>query len=46
MVAGSAAMLTLIVVQLWPKMNDAPERLARSTLRAWNRFAGADDAAK
>jgi hypothetical protein len=46
MVAGSAAMLTLIVVKLWPKTSDAPERLARRTLRAWNRFAGTDDAAK
>jgi hypothetical protein len=46
MVAGGAAMLTLIVVKLWPKTSDVPERLARRTLRAWNRFAGTNDAAK
>lgn len=44
-VAGSAAVLTLILVKLWPKESDAPERIAAKMLQTWRRFTGIDDAA-
>jgi hypothetical protein len=45
MVAGSAALFTLMVVKLWPNSSDAPERVGEKILRAWRRFSGIDDAA-
>jgi hypothetical protein len=43
MVAGTGALVTLIVVKLWPKNSDAPERLGTRILSAWRRLSGMDD---
>ena len=43
-IVGTAALLTLLFVQVWPKSSDLPERAAARFLRAWRRFTGFDDA--
>jgi hypothetical protein len=42
-VAGSAAIVTLIVAKLWPKNSDALEATSSKLLGRWRRFSGLDD---
>jgi hypothetical protein len=42
-IGGAAAIMTLIVVNLWPKDNDALSTASAKLLGRWRRFAGMDD---
>jgi hypothetical protein len=41
-IGGATALLTLLVVKLWPKNSDALERASARVLRRWHRFVGLD----
>ena len=42
-VAGSAAIVTLIVAKLWPKNSNALEESSSKLLGRWRRFSGLAD---